>query len=581
VRPELYAWARTSFIWLNLAAIAGFAAYPLTPPRLLLHQGFVDTVRNGHTWGSWGSPLVGHANQLAAMPSLHFGWALWVSAVLARISGSRRVQLLSGAHVLLTLWVILATANHFLLDALVAVVLVAACVRWTPLAPARKVAAADAFFLYVERRTAPQHVGGVVLLDLSTRAGVPLRREEVVARVQEQLGSLPRFRQVLDRVGPADGPRWLDRRRWRRAVWRQSDRLDWDWHVPEVDLTGADGEPGGEPAFHRLVADLAATPLPRDRPLWRLVVVQGIGPSTAGVILIVHHVVADGIGTVAQALRLLSPEQEHRHAAPVRRARGWAAVRGVVVGITQLARDGGARDPLPGGDSALRSYSTVQLPLRTLRTMARTYGVRSTDVLLSAVAGGLGRSMVPVREHVRVSVPLMMRDPATAAEGNVTAAVMVELPVGPRAEPARLAEVAAETGRLASPSRAMASRFVMQATGAVFPPPVHAWFARTVYGHRYFSAIVSDMPGPPRQLYLLGARLEAAFPLLPLAPRAPVAVGGLSWNGVLCLGISTDPEVVPADALAAAVADVFADLAPGNQIGAEVRPFPDATTTSL
>jgi diacylglycerol O-acyltransferase len=122
---------------------------------------------------------------------------------------------------------------------------------------------------------------------------------------------------------------------------------------------------------------------------------------------------------------------------------------------------------------------------------------------------------------------------------------------------------------------------VMQATGAVFPPPVHAWFARTVYGHRYFSAIVSDMPGPPRQLYLLGARLEAAFPLLPLAPRAPVAVGGLSWNGVLCLGISTDPEVVPADALAAAVADVFADLAPGNQIGAEVRPFPDATTTSL
>ncbi|MDX6221989.1 MAG: hypothetical protein QOD91_1043, partial [Frankiales bacterium] len=310
-------------------------------------------------------------------------------------------------------------------------------------------------------------------------------------------------------------------------------------------------------------------------------VVHGIGPTTAGVILIVHHVVADGIGTVAQALRLLSPQQEQRHATPVRRARGWAAVSGVLVGIAQLARDGGARDPLPGGDTAERSYGTVRLPLRTLRTMARTYGVRSTDVLLAAVAGGLGRSMVPVREVVRTSVPLMMRDPATAAEGNVTAAVLVDLPVGPLAEPARLAHVATQTGRLASPSRALASRFVMQATGAVFPPPLHAWFARTVYGHRYFSAIVSDMPGPPRQLYLLGARLEAAFPLLPLAPRAPVAVGGLSWNGVLCLGISTDPAVVPAHALAVAVADVFAVLEQGIDSAAEVRPSPDTTATSL
>ena len=88
----------------------------------------------GHTWGSWGSPLVGHANQLAAMPSLHFGWALWVSVVLARISGSRRVQLVSAVHVLLTLWVILATGNHYLLDALVVTVIVAACVTADPAA---------------------------------------------------------------------------------------------------------------------------------------------------------------------------------------------------------------------------------------------------------------------------------------------------------------------------------------------------------------------------------------------------------------------------------------------------------------
>ena len=99
----------------------------------------------------------------------------------------------------------------------------------------------------------------------------------------------------------------------------------------------------------------------------------------------------------------------------------------------------------------------------------------------------------------------------------------------------------------------MASRFVMQLTGTALPAPLHALFARTVYGHRYFSAIVSDMPGPPTQLYFLGARLEAAFPLLPLAPSAPIAVGALGWNGTMCIGMATDPALVSADRLAAAM----------------------------
>src|SRR3954454_21182505 len=198
-RPDVYRWARNSFVLLNLAGVACFALYPLMPPRLLGNtEGatFVDTVLQGRTWGSWGSPLVGHANQLAAMPSLHVGWALWVSVVLARISSTRRVQAVSGVHVLLTLWVILATANHFLFDGIAAVVLVLACVRLTPQTEARTVAAADAFFLYVERRTAPQHVGGVVVLDLATRHGLPPSREEVAARVREQLHLLPRFTQT-------------------------------------------------------------------------------------------------------------------------------------------------------------------------------------------------------------------------------------------------------------------------------------------------------------------------------------------------------------------------------------------------
>ncbi|MGH3423444.1 MAG: phosphatase PAP2 family protein, partial [Nocardioidaceae bacterium] len=77
-RPAAYRRTRDSFLVLNILAIACFAWYPVTPPRLLPGLGLVDTVTQGGTWGSWGSPLVTQANQFAAMPSLHVAWALWV-----------------------------------------------------------------------------------------------------------------------------------------------------------------------------------------------------------------------------------------------------------------------------------------------------------------------------------------------------------------------------------------------------------------------------------------------------------------------------------------------------------------------
>jgi len=90
-RPEAYRWARSSFIVLNLVGVTCFALYPLMPPRLLPDAGYVDTVLTGHTWGSWGSQLVAHANTLAAVPSLHVAWALWVSAVLASLGRVPRI----------------------------------------------------------------------------------------------------------------------------------------------------------------------------------------------------------------------------------------------------------------------------------------------------------------------------------------------------------------------------------------------------------------------------------------------------------------------------------------------------------
>jgi hypothetical protein len=73
------------------------------------------------------------ANQFAAMPSLHFGWALIVAIGLGRLT--RRRSRLWMAHPLITLLAIVATGNHYWLDAAVAAVLVVAAVGWWPGGP--------------------------------------------------------------------------------------------------------------------------------------------------------------------------------------------------------------------------------------------------------------------------------------------------------------------------------------------------------------------------------------------------------------------------------------------------------------
>jgi diacylglycerol O-acyltransferase / wax synthase len=568
-RPETYRWARNSFVLLNVAGVACFALYPVAPPRLLPEFGFVDTVRLGHTWGSWGSPLVAHANQLAAMPSLHIAWAFWVSVVLAAISSRRSVQWLSGVHVMVTAVVIMATANHYLLDAVGGALLVGLCfglLRLTRRKQGHRVPAADAFFLHVEDDAFPQHVGGVAVLD--TRE-VPFSRDALAAVIKEHIGDLPRFRQVLG-----------ERSRWRRPRWTEAAELDWEWHVPERDVRLPDGRPGGMAAVEALAAELAGERLPFDRPLWRFVAVTGIAPDRAAAILVVHHVVADGIGTVAQAMSLMKPPfsladlaADARPPGPVRRALG------VVVGLAQLATDGRPSVRLPVSGTPARRFGMVDLPLDEVRAVARRHGARVSDVLLTSVAGGLRRAMpepVPGRApRLRVAVPLMVREPASSAEGNLTAAVMMDLPMGPLSEPERLAEVARGSRRLRTGTRALASRFVMSTLAGLLPPPVHAWFARTVYGGAFFQGIISNMPGPQVELRLAGPPLCGAYPILPLAPGAPLAVGALGWHGVLYVALCTDPALVEdAEALRRGVRGVFDELrvaAPVGSVSSDAR----------
>ena len=559
-RPETYRWARNSFVLLNVVAMGCFALWPVAPPRLLPGSGFVDTVLEDDTIGSWGSPLVSHANQMAAMPSLHIGWALWVSVVLACVSGRWWVQAISAVHVSLTAFVIMATGNHYWLDAVGGAVLVWLSVAMMSLfrdrpgkvVPGPRVPSADAFFLHVETPAAPQHISGLIVMDDDDP---DTYRDRLAATVRGRLDQVPRFRQRLS--PPA---------RWRRPRWLPAEDLDWAWHVPHVDLSSPDARRGGMRALDEFAADMQSTPLPRDRPPWRWIAVTGFAPGKVAALFVIHHVVADGIGGMAQAVLMVDPVPP----APDLPAGAPSSLRralGALVGVAQLAGDGNNKHPLPAGADERRRFGRLAVPLPQARDIARAHGVRLTDVLLSAVAGALRKVVDPAAlpPSVRTAVPLMMRAPENTAEGNVTAAVMIDLPLGPESEPARLAETGRRSRRLRTGTRALGSRFVMGVVCAVLPPPLLAWFARTVYGRRYFSAIVSNMPGPVGSYRLGGGAMKEVYPVLPLAPGAPLAVGVIGWDGTMFVGVSLDPALVDdADRFVLALRATLDELSPAS-----------------
>ncbi|MGI5198501.1 bifunctional glycosyltransferase 87/phosphatase PAP2 family protein [Streptomyces sp. CA-288835] len=117
-RPAEYRWARSALGFATILALLGFWLYPLAPPRLMPGLGYIDTVHGVQDFSQpdYGT-LTALTNQYAAMPSLHFGWSLWCGLVIAVLAPTGWMKALGLLHPLFTIAAIVATANHWVLDA--------------------------------------------------------------------------------------------------------------------------------------------------------------------------------------------------------------------------------------------------------------------------------------------------------------------------------------------------------------------------------------------------------------------------------------------------------------------------------
>jgi PAP2 superfamily len=113
--PAAYPRVRTTLLLASATALLGFVVFPTAPPRMA-HLGVLDTVSSGHVNLNHG--LISQLyNPFAAVPSMHIGYALVVSAVLVRCGRARLIRLAGMTYPLLVLLVVVATGNHFLFDA--------------------------------------------------------------------------------------------------------------------------------------------------------------------------------------------------------------------------------------------------------------------------------------------------------------------------------------------------------------------------------------------------------------------------------------------------------------------------------
>src|SRR3954453_1194564 len=148
--------------------------------------------------------------------------------------------------------------------------------------------ALDASFLRVETRAAHMHVGWLATVDLPGGADV-LSADEVRERIAARLHHVPRFRQVVrEPPGGLAPPYWAD--------------------APDFDLEdhvrAHDGPSPGAAGLLALAEEFFSRQLPRDRPLWELLIAPRLGGRRAAVLGKVHHAMVDGLAAVQLGLLL-------------------------------------------------------------------------------------------------------------------------------------------------------------------------------------------------------------------------------------------------------------------------------------
>jgi hypothetical protein len=413
--------------------------------------------------------------------------------------------------------------------------------------------AEDALFLHAQTPFLCQQVGAVVLLEQASAFSA----DDFRAAMRRRLSGIPELRRRLERP----------RSRWRRPRWVREEDIDAGDRIREVTA----GRSGAPDTFAGVVDEFFSDRCDPYRAPWQMLLVRLPRDGGTAVLVKVHHTLGDSdviIAALSQFFDDAGPRGRLPGSLPGGR-HGMTAAPRALRGLCHLAMAGQAPATSLCGEftSGRRQFVPVALPARGLATTARALNAGITELVVASVTEALGRLLRARGEEtadqvLRIAVPRSR--PAAArprgpSSGNRSAAITLDLPVGtlPRAE--RLAAVRAEFGRHLRRGEPDGAALVLRAMN-LLPPPVQQRAAAAVYQRRWFNVLVSVFPGDRRRHRLLGTPVKEVYPVLPLADGVGLAIGAMTWERSLSIGILADAGLVPdADKLAAEITDAFGD----------------------
>lgn len=314
-----------------------------------------------------------------------------------------------------------------------------------------------------------------------------------------------------------------------------------------------------------------------DRPLWELLVVPGAASDGPGLVLRIHHAVADGVVGVAMLGALLdertgsdrhdggSPaDPAARQSPPVppprpsRRRRAASLLTGLTR-VTAVLRATVPPTALLGPIGRHRGVAFAEIDVAPLTLAARSRGATVNDALLAAVAVAAKAALTsaghPVPPVLPASVPVTLPD--HRGSGNAVGVMLVELPTGEEDRGRRLGCIAARTSAAKADARA---RGTLEVTRTRWSARLFARMAR----HQHFVALfVTNVRGPRDRLSLGGAPLGRAWPVTPLQGNVRLGVSALSYAGRLGCTVHVDGDVLDADLLARVLQDELEVLSGG------------------
>jgi diacylglycerol O-acyltransferase len=442
-----------------------------------------------------------------------------------------------------------------------------------------RLSAQDASFLVYEDRdpSAHMHVGGVSVYEAgalsSPRGGVDVERFRTY--VASRLHMIPRYRQRLASMPLSGDPIWID-----------DDHFNVRYHIRHTRLP----RPGDERELKRLGARIMSQRLDRRRPLWELWLIEGLPDGRFALVTKTHHCMIDGVSGVdiSTVLMQMSPDETAIAAAPpwqprpapttlslaldeirmrarvpldlaaaaLPMLRDWrgltASVRANLAGLTHLmglAWQGAAQTPLNRPIGPHRRFDWTDVDLAEAKAIKNRLGGTLNDVVLTVVTGALHAFLRRRRINVDIldfvaAIPVNIRLPGDHEAGTKVAAWFAPLPVDERDAAQRFARVHATTTTLKEQAHA--------------DPTVHLFKVADIGGPAALNAvvvleqtmnpsnlIVTNVPGPPFPLFILGSRMLAAYPLVTLLANQALGIAVLSYDGRLQFGLNADWDIVP------------------------------------